>query len=354
VSDNRTEEPTQHRISEARKKGQIAKSNDLALSFVFVASLIFLSSMGKNIFQTLTSATRYTSVSFTNTEISILTINRLIMWSFQVFASAVAPFMAVLVISGILGHVIQGGLVASGEHLKPKLDKMDPISGAKKLFSSKAMIEALKNIIRFLIIITVFWGFLTEQMPVILSSSRMSIQNVFMLYGKVSIGLFNRMTILLVVLGVLDYVLQRYLFMQEMRMTKQEVKEEYKTLEGDPFLKQRMRSRQRELIKKLMLEGVKDAKVVITNPTHIACALRFDEEKDDAPVLIAKGKGFLAEQIKELARKYKVEIVENKPLARAMYKDLEVGDVIPPEMYQAVAEIIAFIERLNAGLERRL
>jgi flagellar biosynthesis protein FlhB len=162
--------------------------------------------------------------------------------------------------------------------------------------------------------------------------------------------MFYRLVVVTGVAAGLDYVIQYYLFMKDMKMSKQEMKEEYKTLEGDPFMKQRQRARQREFMKRLMLGGVKDSRVVITNPTHYACALKFDETENQAPVMAAKGKDLLAQKIKELARHHKVPIHENKVLAQSLYKEVEVGDEIPEEMYQAVAEIIAYLERLEMGL----
>jgi flagellar biosynthesis protein FliR/FlhB len=347
VSDEKTEQPTHHKLSEARKKGQVAKSNDAVAAVLFVASFMYLSFMGKSIFNTMAEDLRFNVENFVNMEITIDNIQHVFASALVMPIKVLTPLFIIVAVAGIAGNLLQTGWLISTESINPKLNKLNPIEGAKKLFSQKGFMETLKVILRSLIMMVVFYTYLKDQIPVMVEAGRMATMDVYNVYGRVAMGLFYRLTVLTAVIAGLDYIIQYYLFMKDMKMSKQELKEEYKSLEGDPFLKQRMRARQRELMKKLMMGGVKDSRVVITNPTHYACALKFNEIEDPAPILVAKGKDLLAQQIKELAKKHEVPLYENKPLAQLIYKEVDIGDQIPPDMYQAVAEIIAYLEKLD-------
>jgi len=266
--------------------------------------------------------------------------------------SILGPLFLLIIAVSISGHLLQAGLAVSMETIRPKLEKLNPTAGFNRIFSFRGFTETLKVLIRTLAMVIIFRNFLVKMLPLIMKSPLMHPRAALSFYGSTVMGLFFQITLLLLVVGGLDYFLQRYLFLKQMRMTKQQIKEELKSTEGDPFLKQRIRSKQKEMIRRRMLDGVKTARVVITNPTQLAIALRFDEENDSAPVVAAKGQGYLAERIKEIARKHLIHIYENKPLARSLYKNVEIGDLIPPEMFKSVAEIIAFIEKLNDGMER--
>jgi flagellar biosynthetic protein FliR/FlhB len=350
MADEKSEQPTQHKLDEARKKGQVAKSQDAVTAFVFIGVLLCLSFAGKNTFILMSNALRSSLRSFTEIQLTPDNLPIILNSALWNYATLLAPFGLLAVLTGIIGNLVQTGWLVSLESLNPKADRLNPIEGAKKIYSTKGFVEAIKVLIRTLLIVVVFYSFFKGQLPTIVSACKMFSNSAYSLFWTLTMSLLGKITLLMIVMGALDYILQRYMFQKDMMMTKQEVKEEFKSQEGDPFLKSRLRQKQRELIKKRMMDGVKTSRVVITNPTHYACALKFDEEEDEAPILTAKGKDLMAEQIKKLAREHQVPIHENKPLAQSLYKDVEVGQMIPEDMYQAVAEVIAFLERLDQGM----
>lgn len=350
--DNKTEEPTHHKLVEARKKGQVLKSTDAASAFLGLAIFLALMIMGQKIFYTFCDVVKG-QIQMMESLSSGGSLNpQAILTQFLTAIGLILlPIFAVVLVGGIGGNLLQTGWLTSLESIRPEMDKINPISGFKRVFSSKGLMEFAKTAFRTALIYWILKVYLEKNLPVILKGSLLGISDAIILFGTTLQGFFYKVTMLLVILGGLDYVLQRYYFLKKMRMTKQEVKEEYKSLEGDPFLKQRMKSRQRELVKQRMLDGVKTSRVVITNPTHLAVALKYDEDQDEAPIVVAKGRDHLAEQIKTLARKHGVKIHENKPLARSIFDQVKVGQQIPPELYLAVAEVIAFVERLDAQMQ---
>ncbi|MFP4497630.1 MAG: flagellar biosynthesis protein FlhB [Vulcanimicrobiota bacterium] len=351
MADDKTEQPTAHKLREARKKGQVIKSNDAVSAIVLLAVFIFFSSMGSSMFNKITEIVQYNITNFSEYEVTASNIRGILIRAFEIPLYTLVPIAMLAVVAGVFGHLIQTGIMFSGESIKFSLEKMNPVEGTKKIFSSKSFIELLKVLIRTILIVAVFRSYLMAKLPELKQVPRMYISNVFQIYGSTLLGLMSKLVMIMVVTGGLDYFLQRYQFMKQMMMTKHEIKEEMKSTEGDPFMKQRIRSKLQSIIKKRMLEGVAKSRVVITNPTHFAVALKFDEEEDEAPWVIAKGQDLMAEQIKKLARKHEVQIVENKPIAQALYWDVEVGEEIPEDLYQAIAEIIAFVESLEMGLE---
>ncbi len=347
MSDDKTEEPTHQRLVEARKKGQIAKSNDVSMAFVLFSSALFLSTQGKNIFIKIAEFVKFRITATLTTEVTADGFRSYFLNVISPIFSVFAPFVLMVVVAGVVGNIIQTGFLFSMESINPKFDKMNPIEGVKKIFSMRGFMEFLKVMAKTLVLIFIFKGYLQNNMEKILSMGFLPMKGIFENYFMLAKGLFVRIAGALVVLAALDYGYQWYMFKKQMMMTKQEVKEEYKKSEGDPLIKSRIKMKQREFTKKRMLMGVKDSRVVIVNPTHYAVALRYSEEMDEAPILSAKGKGYLALQIRKLALKHKIPIYENPPLARAMFKDVEVDEMIPPEMYRAVAEVIAFVEKLG-------
>lgn len=347
MSDDKTEEPTHQRLMEARKKGQIAKSNDVSVAFVLFSSALFLSTQGKTIFIKLAEFVRY---RITSTITSDITADGFRSYFFSVMTpifTLFAPFVLMVVVAGVVGNIIQTGFLFSMESINPKFDKMNPIEGVKKIFSMKGFMEFLKVIAKTLVLIFIFKGYLQNNTDRILTMGFLSKLAIFENYFLLAKGLFVRIAGALMILAAMDYGYQWYMFKKQMMMTKQEVKEEYKKSEGDPLIKSRIKMKQREFIKKRMLMGVKDSRVVIVNPTHYAVGLRYSEEMDEAPIVSSKGKGYLALQIRKLAEKHNIPIYENPPLARAMFKEVEVDEMIPAEMYRAVAEVIAFVEKLG-------
>jgi len=255
------------------------------------------------------------------------------------------PILGVLVFVVIVSHVAQFGLLNAPEALSPSWSRIDPVEGFKRMFSPQAVAELLKGLLKMGIVAWVMWRTVMSEWEVLASMGSVSAwaMGSEMARGILNIGL--RAGVVLAGLAIVDYLYQRWEHERGLRMTKDEVKEEYRQREGDPKVRARIRQRQREMARRRMMAAVPKADVVITNPEHLAVALKYDKANMAAPTVVAKGAGYLAAKIREVARRHSVEIVENKPLAQALYKMVEVGGQIPVELYRAVAEILAHVYR---------
>jgi flagellar biosynthetic protein FlhB len=260
-----------------------------------------------------------------------------------------APILLVVLAAGVAGNLVQVGLLFTAEPFIPKLSNFDPISGISKLVSLKSFVELAKSIVKLLIVGSVafltLWGEL-ENLPGLIY---MSVGDILSFICSRSLKIVFYSALVLIVLAALDYAFVLWKHEQDLKMTKQEVKDERKSREGDPAVKGRIRKVQIETARKRMMEAVPTADVVVTNPTRLAIALKYDGEKMAAPKVIAKGAGFIAERIKEIAEKNGIPIVENKPLAKSLYKAVEIGETIPVNLYKAVAEILAYVYRLRGN-----
>ncbi len=257
-----------------------------------------------------------------------------------------APLLAGIMAVGLVSNYLQIGFLFSLESLTPKFSKLDPMKGLLKMFSKQALVELIKNIFKVAAVGCVTYLTVQDEMRHIIPLMDMEVWAILSYMGKVCFKILLRTSWVLIVLAVLDYAFQRWDFLQENRMTKQEVKDEFKQREGDPLIKARVRQVQREMARKRMMGAVPKADVVITNPTHLAIALEYNARMG-APRLTAKGARLMAERIKEIARQHNIPIVENKPLARALFKGVEIGMEIPAVFYKAVAEILAYVYRLK-------
>ena len=231
--------------------------------------------------------------------------------------------------------------------LKPKLNKFNPITGFKKIFSTDKVFDLIKSIAKILIIGVVVYNSLKDEWEMIGQLYDMNLGQGIAYIGDTVINVGISISAVYMILGVADYIYQKRKFKKDMMMTKQEIKDEYKQTEGDPQIKGRIRQKMREVSQKRMMQKLPEADVVITNPTHYACAIKYEKDVTDAPVLIAKGADYLAHKIKDIAKENQIEIVENKPLARMLYFNVEIGDQIPPELYQMTAEVLAYVYGLK-------
>ena len=231
--------------------------------------------------------------------------------------------------------------------LRPKFSKLNPIKGFKKIISKDSLVELLKSLVKIGLIIYIVYSYLKDKIYQVFILYDISLKQSLSLIGELVIDLGIRISAFYLIIGFVDWKYQKYKFREDMKMTKQEVKDEYKNSEGDPQIKSRQRQRMREASQRRMMQRLPEADVVITNPTHYAVAIKYDPDEYDAPMVLAKGEDFLAQKIKETAKEHHIEIVENKPLARMLYANVEVGELIPPEMYQAVAEVLAFVYHLQ-------
>jgi flagellar biosynthetic protein FlhB len=231
--------------------------------------------------------------------------------------------------------------------MSPKLTRLNPIAGLKKLVSLRSMVELVKSVIKILFIGGIAFGIVKNEITAMPALMQQEVVEILLFIGRVAFKIFFFVCLALIVLAFFDYVYQRWQYEQSLKMTKQEVKDERKQIEGDPKVKGRIRRVQLELARRRMMEAVPEADVVITNPVHLALALKFDAAKMIAPTIVAKGSGYVAERIKEIARIHQVPIIENKPLAQALHKMVEIGEFIPVELYRAVAEVLAYVYRLK-------
>lgn len=265
------------------------------------------------------------------------------------FAIATGPIVLVLVVIGTVSNVLQVGFVVSAKPLEPKLEKLDVLKGVMKLFSTKSLFELGKDLCKLALIAAVGYYAVSSEMKYIAQMPDMSVSQVLSFIGAAMFRVALKCSLMLAVLAVADYAFQKWDFEKSIRMTKQEIKEEMKHTEGDPQVKSRIRHIQRDAAFRRMMSDVSKADVVVTNPIHLAVALQYDTESMDAPVVVAKGQRLIAERIKEIAREHDIPVIENRPLARALYKACDAGMQIPVSLFRAVAEVLAYVYRLKGG-----
>ncbi len=354
--EDRTEQPTQRRREEARKRGQVARSPDLASAVTFTVCLYVLraalSFSGRTIAGLISSSMGYMGslgvVDLTEAEAHTLFVNGM-----GAVLLAAAPVALAAAAAGMGANLAQVGLLTTPQALAPQLSRIDPIAGLGRLFSKQALLEMLKAVAKVAAIGYFAYHALRARAPSMLMMAYMDLGEGLRTAGDAAMYVASRMVIPLVAIGAADYVIRRRQLERELRMTKQEVKEELKQQEGDPLVRSRIRQRQRQLAMRRMMEDVKLADVVVTNPTHYAVALKYDREKMRAPHVVAKGQRIIAQRIREIAAQAGVPVVENPLVAQALFKSVEVGQEIPPDLYRAVAQILAFVYKLGAQRERR-
>ena len=345
----KTEPATAKKLREAREDGKVVKSKELTAAFdliiLFLVLKIFVSFVGNrlmnsfvDIYGRIPDFVRENAVDVTEKSVTALMSDALI----QILIVCV-PFFAFGFVVTALISVIQVGWKVTGKPLQPKFDKFNPVNGFKRIFSKDSIFELVKSILKIFVIVYVAYTSIRGHAQDIFILYEIPLMQAIMLCGTVIINAGLKISLVYLVIGLADFIYQKYRFNEDMKMTKQEVKDEYKNTEGDPQIKGRQRRKMQEVSQKRMMQDVPKADVVITNPTHFAVALKYEAEVSSAPVVLAKGEDYLAQKIKEVARENKIEIVENKPLARMLYHNVDVGAEIPPELYQAVAEVLAAV-----------
>lgn len=355
-SENPAEEKNQpatpFRRQEFRKSGQVAVSRELLSVVLLLAVGGMLYFMMAKIFQEFSGVTgRF--FNFTTIEpLTKVQAIGMVGEGLRAWGWTVGPVLFVALVFGLFACIAQVGLHVNWEPLAPNWDRLNPVSGLQRLLSLKGAMEAFKALFKMSIVIVILWFFLQSQAPSVGMYLHKSVPEIM----RITLGSVGQLffLILLVFIGLaaLDYAFQRWQLEKQMRMTRQETKEEFKLREGDPLIKQRIRSIQRRIASRRMMEAVPKADVVVTNPTHFAVALKYERLTMPAPKVTAKGAGPIAQKIKELARFNHVPIVENKPLARQMYKELDIGQFVPRDLYKAVAEVLAYVYRLKGAAQQ--
>lgn len=343
----RTEQATPKKREEARKKGQVAKSREIpsVLTLMGGVSILFLS--GSYLYGHLS---RLMIRSFRQAADGPLSLDAIQSLNSELIHSLfliLLPILISVVVISILGHTIQTGPLVTA--LKWDWSKLNPLSGLRKLFSGQSLAELIKSILKIIIVGGVAYLTIRKELPHLPSLTDQELESVWRFVRSISWDLVFRTGIVLVVLAGLDYVFQRWTHEKNLRMTKLELKEEFKQTEGDPIAKSRIRSLQRQMARKRMMAEVPKADVIITNPTHFAVALSYQMEEMEAPKVVAKGAGHVAEKIIEIGRNHRVPVIENKPLAQILHKTVEIGQVIPASLYQALADILAYVYRMKKG-----
>ena len=347
----KTESATPQRRREARQRGQVAKSTDLSSIGVLLGLILALRGLCGHAASVLTL---YLQSSYRHLDSADLTIHQtMTLGSGAVMAllQALGPMLLLAMALGVGINVAQTGPLWAMEALTPKLDKLNPLTGIQRLVSMRGVFELGKSVYKIGLISYICWATIRGAYPDLCNATRMDLMGGASVVGDTLVRLALRVATVMLVLAALDYAYQRFQFEKQMRMSKEEVKREYKQNEVSPQLKARIRARQREMAKKRMMNEVPTADVIITNPTHFAIALRYESGKMVAPTVVAKGQDFIALKIREQAQAHDVPIVENPPLARALYAQVKVGGEVPGDLYEAVAEVLAFVYQINR--ERR-
>ncbi len=352
----KTEPATQKKLDDARKEGQVAKSreiaNGLGLMALFLILKFWAGHMGvqmMNVFGEIYDRIPDV-VTFWYGDMPQLESNVVFRQLLLNVMIIIAPIFAIGFLVAFLCDAVQVKWRPTAKPLRPKFSKLNPISGFKKIISLNSLVELLKSIAKIGLIVYICYSYLKDKWPYILNLYSLELMQAIALTAEVVTDLGIRISALYMVLAFVDFAYQRIKFKNDMKMTKQEIKEEYKQMEGDPQIKGKIRQKMSEASRRRMMQNLPQADVVITNPTHYAVAVKYDPEVADAPVVLAKGEDYLAARIKEIAKENGIEIVENKPLARMLYANVEVGEMVPPELYQAVAEVLAFVYHLQGKI----
>lgn len=352
----KTEPATAKKLDDARKEGQVARSKELGNSFMLIGLFLFLkigiSYISEHILEFISYFINKAPdvVKIWNGNITPKVFSDLISEGILKLVITILPLLLMAIVIALVAEIIQVGWMVTTKPLQPKFSKLNPLKGFKRIFSMNSLVELLKSLLKIGAIAYVVYSTLRDQWGLLLRLYEVSLAEAIGIVGKVTIDLGLKIAIIYFVVAVADYIYQRWKFSRDMRMTKKEVKDEMKSSEGDPQIKGQIRQRMREASRRRMMQDLPTADVVITNPTHYAVALKYDTNISEAPFVVAKGQDYLAQRIKEIAKENDIEIVENKPLARSLYANCEVGGVIPNELYQAVADVLAFVYKLKGKI----
>ena len=350
--EEKTEEPTAKRKREARQKGQVPKSTELNSAIVLLFAFVCLKSFGINLYTgmmdivTLTfEVYMYKENLFTVNGVMGLAVDLVIM-----FFTAMLPIFAVMLLAAVISNLMQSGLLFTTESIKPKFSNISPMRGIKQMFSLKQVAEFFfKTLVKIAIVGIIAYTTISDNVKALMNTMNLTPAATGEYIMSTLIDLGIKMSMCLLVFAFVDWIIQIRKHKKDLKMTKQEIKEEFKQTEGNPQIKGKIKQKQRQMSMSRMMKQIPKADVVITNPTHFAVAIKYDPKENDAPIVLAKGQDYIALRIKEIAKENKVQIVENKALARSLYAAVDVGDAIPEELYQAVAEVLAYVYSMRAS-----
>ena len=345
----KTEKATPKKRKDAREEGQVLQSREITGSFILLICFFTLNLFGNYIIKNMTNFMKQTFSNLDSLD-SIFTLDNMrinFLLVISVFLRVVAPVVLIAFISGLFINYMQIGFLFTTKSIKPKLSRINPIEGFKRIFSKRALMELFKSLIKIILIGYVAFSYIKKKAGMLLKLPYMDVNQIVKAFSKISFGFSMKIVGALFFISVLDYIYQWRDYEKNLMMSKQELKEEYKQMEGDPLVKSKIREKQRKMALSRMMNEVPKADVIITNPTHIAVALKYDRESFAAPYLVAKGVDLIAENIKKVAKENEIPIVENKPLARTINDIVEIGEVIPEDLYEAVAGVLAYVYSLK-------
>ena len=347
AAEDKTEEATPQKLQESKKKGQVAKSKEVGLALNLLMTTLIISFLGQYAMDNLQNVMTGFLRNFMDINLTYKNLFYISLTVVMKSAVIILPLITPIMVMGIFANFIQTGFIFTKETLKPDIKKLNPISGFKKIFSTRTLVELVKDLALVNVVGYVGYRFLKKNYMTILNLNNLRFPVMLEAFRGIVVKVFFNITLVMIFIAVADFIFQKRKYKKDMKMSKQEVKEEYKQQEGDPQIKGKIRQKQREMAMRRMMQSVPDATVVITNPTHIAVALKYEEGMGQAPMVVAKGADYVAYKIKEKARESKIPIIENRPLARMIYEKVELEEEIPAEMYEAVAEILAFVFKFN-------
>ena len=343
----RTETPTPRRRTEARNRGQIAKSQDLTAAVLLLVGLLTLNVFGEHMFTRLSAMTQFILGGSGGAFVLGSHLVPLARLTVSEMFSILLPILLVFMLAALAVVLLQTGFLFTSHPLKWNLDKITPLAGIKKLFSPHTFVLLLINLAKLGLVSAVVYYSVVGQIDRILFAPGLAFNELVRMAIEMFFSLGIRVAVVLLILGIIDWAYQRFKHERSLRMSKQEIKEEMRSMDGDPLMKRRRRETQMKLALQRLRRDVPKADVVVTNPTHIAVALKYDSDAMSAPRVVAKGKDHLAERIRQIAIEAGIPLVERKPLARVLYRLVEVGQEVPPHLYKAVAEVLAYIYELS-------
>lgn len=345
-SGEKTEEATPQKREDFRKRGQVAQTKELGSFFALMGACLCFWMLSSFWIGQVSELIQTIVGDYASSHIRMADTRSAMMFAVEKATFIVAPVFGMALLLSLASSIVQVGFLYNEEALKPDLKKIDPIGGFKRVFSMKSVVEGVKAVAKVSLVACIAALIIREELVTVPVLIEFTVEQLFSYFGDITIKLIGSVGIFMGILAGFDYAFQKFDLEKQMRMSKQEIKEEHKNREGDPLIKSRMRRAQREMANKRMMADVPKADVVITNPTHIAVAIQY-QKGWMAPMIVAMGADNVAQKIREIAKESKVPIVENKPLARTMFKTLKVGSVIPRELFQSVAEVLAYVYRLK-------
>jgi flagellar biosynthetic protein FlhB len=347
TTQEKTEKATPRKIRRARREGQVARSTEMNSVVVISFGFLTIYLLGPILFNTILTLMRESFMQAPTVMLSPTSLPGLFTHRIFTFTAIVGPMLLALAVFAYAINVTQTGFMFSVKAIEPKIERFDIIKGLKRLVSKRSMVEMVRDVIKIILISIVAYYTVSGWLPKLMMLGDAGIGDYAATLGKLSLILALKISVVFLVVAVFDFAFQRYDYAKNLRMTKQEVREELKETEGNPQLKGRIRQVQREMARQRMMTEIPKADVVVTNPTHLAVALRYDPKEMPAPMVVAKGQRLIAEKIKEIARENNVPVLENRPLAQSLFKLVDVGNFIPNTLYRAVAEVLAYVYRLQ-------